>query len=245
MIKRFYLVLAFLLLPHTAMAKSDLVIAIYDKNPWLMAIGSDSPIFALYEDGKAIFWDQSQGQGKYRYLILDDQKVRDAVAVLHNLKDLAPEYPEPENDTIALPSDLATARIQFSLNNVQRSISVYGGFSENNTGVIVPSQLYKVYQYFMNHKSITAQVWYPPDVEIMVWPFEYAKNSISWPQDWPDLNSASTYKWGGDSYSIYLPYENLEAFKSLESTGDNGIAVEINGRKWAASYRIPFPHELR
>lgn len=58
MIRRIVLAaLVTLLLPAAAFAQAPgarPLIVLLEANPWLMAIGSDSPSFALYDDGTAI-----------------------------------------------------------------------------------------------------------------------------------------------------------------------------------------------
>jgi hypothetical protein len=78
----------------------------------------------------------------------------------------------------------------------------------------------------------------------MIWAYDYApEKSIVWPEKWPDINSNSTRK-RGDSYSIYLPYSEKGNYKEFIATRSEKGAVEINGKKWAVSTRIPFPHEI-
>ena len=88
-----------------------------------------------------------------------------------------------------------------------------------------------------------SQEWTPHYLEVMVWPYEYAPDtSIVWPKDWPGLNSKRSFK-REDSYSIFLDGSVLpELQKFLRKEKEKG-AVEIDGKKWAVSFRSVFPSE--
>jgi hypothetical protein len=77
----------------------------------------------------------------------------------------------------------------------------------------------------------------------MIWPYDYAPEpSIAWPKRWPGLDAPTTLK-RAESFSLFVPsaeFESLHAF--LAGRQEKG-AVEIGGKKWAASLRLPFPHE--
>jgi hypothetical protein len=85
--------------------------------------------------------------------------------------------------------------------------------------------------------------WLPPEIEVMLWPYEYAPEaSIHWPADWPGLTAASTRR-RGDSFSVFVPSSKLsELLKFIASRKERG-AVAIEGKKMAISFRFPFPGE--
>ena len=77
----------------------------------------------------------------------------------------------------------------------------------------------------------------------MIWPYEYAPEaSIVWPKNWPGLHDVSTVK-RGDSYSIFVPSADYAAVRHFLDTEKEKGAVEIGGKKWAVSIRMPFPGE--
>ena len=78
----------------------------------------------------------------------------------------------------------------------------------------------------------------------MVWPFEYSKDKpVEWPSKWPDLKNSKTHRRDDDSHSIFLPSADLLKLQTLMKKLKPTTAVRINGRKWAVSYRYPFPDE--
>lgn len=77
----------------------------------------------------------------------------------------------------------------------------------------------------------------------MLWPYEYAPDaSIRWPMEWPGLDSPQASR-RGDSYSIYLPGKSLDDLRAFLGTRREKGAVEVGGKKWAASHRYVFPSE--
>ena len=49
----------------------------------------------------------------------------------------------------------------------------------------------------------------------------------------------------GDSFSLFLPISEKEDLLAFLATRQKRGAIEIGGRKWAASLRYPFPREER
>jgi hypothetical protein len=125
---------------------------------------------------------------------------------------------------------------------------VPNGLSEKpvyRTGNTVPKALIENLVYLGSFSHPRAIHWSPAYVELMVWPYEYAREaSIVWPTEFPDIDSPSTIKRGGSSYSIYLPYSMNQELLNLLRTIKKGEALVINEKKWAFDTRVPFPHEI-
>ncbi|MBO9622650.1 MAG: hypothetical protein J7500_08050 [Sphingomonas sp.] len=122
-------------------------------------------------------------------------------------------------------------------------ISVYGSLENQSVRLKLPEAVVVSFDRLIKFSSSNARAWLPSVVEVMVWPYEYAPDrSIFWPERWPGLKAPTTRK-DGDSYSIFLPSSELPALKAFLATRKEKGAVEIDGHKWAASIRLPFPHE--
>lgn len=238
MIRRiFTAALCALFLPLAASAQQSAepkpLIVLLEANPWLMVIGSDSPSFALYDDGTAIYATEAG----YKSVKLDASE-RDALVARVQpdvVATLAGHY------NLADATDQPTEYLFVYGTGAPKVFSAYG---ELNTGA--PERLLPVvaaYDALRAFRHPNARDWVPEKIEVMIWPYEYAPEaSIIWPKDWPDLNDASTVK-RGDSYSLYLPaadYPSLVAF--LKTKKEKG-AVQIGGHKWSVAYRFPFPQE--
>lgn len=230
------ILVSMLILVSSIVRANEILISLYEYDPWKMVVGSDSPTFILYEDGTAIFWDAKQKQ--YQYTQLDNTGVVKEMGELGNLGSLESDY------SLSNWTDQPTQVISFKLGNDVKTISIYGNLrKQKEVREKAPTLLLSKFDQFIHYSKSEAKIWKPEYLEVMIWPYEYApEKSIIWPEKWPDINSGSARK-RGDSYSIYLPYDEYENFKAFIATRNEKGAVEINGKKWAVSTRIPFPHE--
>lgn len=99
-----------------------------------------------------------------------------------------------------------------------------------------------LYKKIKQYENSAAKEWFPDKFEVMFWDFDYAKKSKHWLKDFPDFNSSAAKKWREDFYSVYIDKEFYEKFKEYYLSLEQEQAVEINGKKMAISYRLPFPN---
>jgi hypothetical protein len=200
-----------------------------------MVIGSDSPAFALYSDGTAIF----RTKAGFKSTKLNQKQQANLLRPFENpgLAALAGGY-EAEEATDQPENTLLVYR-----NNEPFYISVYGSLGDKSVRAKVPSAITGAFDQLRKFRPSATQAWLPKKVEVMASPYEHAPyRSIIWPQRWPDLKNPTTRK-RGDSYSIFIASAELPALKAFLASEKEKGAVEINDRKFAASVRLPFPHE--
>lgn len=212
-------------------------VILLERNPWLMVIGSDSPAFALYEDGEAIYRTKSG----YKSVTLDPAETMalldgigfSALPALARRYDLAPNTSDMPTEVIA------------TFDGVKPSIiSVRGLLKDLGPNTVVPNAVTTAYDRLSSFTHPKARDWLPEKVEVMIWPYEYAPDrSIIWPKEWPGLDSPDTVKRGEKSYSLYVPSGMLDDVRQFLGKRRTKGAVEIGGRKWAVSLRLPFPYE--
>ena len=204
-------------------------------DPWLMVIGSDSPSFALYSDGTTIFRTKAGLQATK----LGKEQMDGVVQAFENpdLAALAGRYEatawtdQPDNNLLVYGR------------GTPFFISVYGSLADPALRSNLPAPIVRAFDRLRNFTATDAQGWLPQNVEVMVWPYEYAPDkSIAWPKRWPDLYDRTTVG-RGDSYSIFMSATELPALEAFLATRKERGAIEINGKKWAVSVRLPFPHE--
>lgn len=209
-----------------------------DQNPWLMAIGSDSPTFALYGDGTVIF----QKGEEYQSVVLKPNELRRLLSDLDlpALPAFAKHYP-------LFPGTDAHTTCIFVFEEQRASvISVYGGLRAQAARMQMPGPVVSAYDRASNFDHPGAHPWLPAKVEVMIWPYHYAPQpSIVWPAKWPGLNDATTVRRHPDEYSLFVPSSDYAELTAFLATENEKGAVEVDGRKWAASVRIPFPEEQR
>lgn len=229
-----------------AISAERLNIIMFERDPWLMVIGSDSPIFVKYSSGLTIF-QKKHGSEKAEYFSvnLNNNETTALLAKMASLNKLEKHY------SLSNYSDQPTVELHYFNEEYVKQTgalikrTIYGRLSaESKDREKAPPEFTEIYEYLTNYTHKKALPWSPAYLEVMVWPYEYAPDeSINWPSNWPDTKSESTIQ-RGESFSIFLPYSEKEKFIKFIQTRKEKGAVLINGRKWAVSTRIPFPHEI-
>lgn len=211
------------------------------SDPWRLVMGSDSPHFALYDDGTVIY----QEEGEYRTARLSPTESQQFLDELQ-LDALAPYYGgfnafEPSGRYV---TEQPIQDVLIYAGPKPIFISVYGSLKNPRTRTAIPAPIIAAYDRLSQFSHPGNQAWLPDFVEMMIWPYEYAPDtSLNWPTKWPDLKDPATVARGEDGFSLYIPsakFAELQAF--LNKRTERG-AIKINRKKWAASLRFPFPKE--
>ena len=215
------------------------LIVLTETDPWLMVIGSDIPTFALYEKGQVIYKAIENKRLIFYTLTLTQEELQKVIQSL-SISDAI--YKLQDNVeaswTTDQPSNILTLNIK-----QPKSISVYGRLDDKSEArKKTPKEFVTVYDNIKNYRNKSAKEWIPEKIEVMFWDYNYAPDKRSWLKGFPDLNSPTTIKFDKDSYCVFIDKENFDEFKKYYSSMGEKEAVEINGRKMAISYRLPFPN---
>lgn len=211
------------------------LIVLLSTDPWKMAIGSDSPAFALYSDGTVLF-RRKDDYGVVKLNQTELNALREAfsspeLTALSGYYEATDWTDQPDNNLLLYGR------------KVPLYITVYGSLDDVQVRAKLSGTILKAFDRLRNFSAPSAQPWLPREVEVMVWPYGHAPDpSIIWPKRWPALTSPTTRK-RGDLYSIFVPSSELPALRSFLAARREKGAVEIDGKKWFASIRLPFPHE--
>lgn len=210
------------------------LVVMEESDPWASVIGSDSPSFALYSDGTVIF----RTDDGFKFSRLTKSKTETVLAAFDN--------PELSRLRGYYQSDYSTDQPDNNLLVYGYGdpfyISVYGRLDNREVRSTLPRAVLRAFDQLRNFTAPNAETWLPGKVEVMVWPFENAAgNPVAWPDRWPGLDHSDTLA-RGDSYSIFVPSAELPALTTFLAAR-NRTAIEMNGRKWSAALRLPFPHE--
>ncbi len=251
--KSFLMLLALTVMASAGQAKGpEPVLVVSELNPWLTVIGSDSPMFAIYDDGQLIY--QPEGRTNERPFVRRKLMDPEATAIA-----LLGGSLETKDSDFTLSH--ATDQITTSIWTPAKQIRIYGNWrkpltpggdpasekikkSEREMWESLPAGIRGFLERVERERRMQGESWLPQSIEVMLWPYEYApEESVAWPGGWPDLMAATTRKRGEDSFSVYLPADSLAALRKLLATQKERGAVLINGRKMAAGYRLPFPGE--
>jgi hypothetical protein len=218
-------------------------IMLFITNPELLVIGSDSPSFALYENGLVIFRAQTKGV-PFLSVHLSPEDTTEIFQLLRPDPDFfnLPDHIEVDQ----LKTDQPTNAISFRRGSSFKSVRVYGNLRDNPpVRAAAPKSFVDLFDRITSYSNERATPWQPNFIEVMLWPFENsALDPASWPSQWPGLQDSRTKRRGADSYSVYLPSEHFPELKELLRSMRSGQSIRLGGREWAISYRLPFPHEI-
>ncbi|MDQ0469608.1 hypothetical protein [Labrys wisconsinensis] len=211
------------------------VLVLLRSSPRVSVIGSQSPSFALYEDNRLIYWADQ----RYKSVELSENERSNLLQTLNfsSLANLNGGY--AGSDSTDQPE---TTILVYGWKN-PFFISIYGSLDSRSVRSKIPDAVINAYDTLLSFSHPRAEEWLPADIEVMIWPYEYAPEpSIEWPSHWPGLDDRNTVK-RGDGYSIFMPSAELQALQIFLGSQRPRGAVEIGKKKWSVGVRIPFPHE--
>jgi hypothetical protein len=226
--------------PAFKWAGSQPLVLLTEYNPWAMVIGSDSPTLALYTDGTIIYWSGERRSGKYLTAMLGSSEVENLLksARLDDLDGLKACY------AIADYTDQPTNVLVVETKNGYKTIEVYGAIRQmgNIPADRMPTSLQETFRVLLAFTNPRAHDWNPPYLQVMMWPFSYAKSSLPWPEYFPGTGDKNTRQ-SAQRMDLFLPYSEVPQYKAFVSKLKPTTAVLLDGKKWAISERLPFPHE--
>lgn len=213
-----------------------------EQDPWSMVIGSDSPTFALYDDGLTIFCEKNEG---YKSVILSKQE-RDSFRIDKDFLKLKDYY------EVVSAMDQSYISLYVWGKGKQKKIDVYGGpirfekrFKKFEEDIKifrsrVPNEFLRIYDNITVFNHSKAQKWLPEKIEIMVFPNDDStEEPYPWPENWPNIKTSGTKK-REELYSVYLDSSH---YSELMKIIKENSTVFMNGHKWSIFYRFPFPNE--
>jgi len=216
------------------------VIVFTEMNPRLLVIGSDVPTFALYEKGQIIYKKVESGRTKFFEVKLSEEETQKAVYSL-GLNDSLMRLPGFIETTTK--ADQPTNELVLSFDST-KIISVYGNLRvDQKARKETPKPFLKVYDRIARYENSKAREWVPSTIEVMLSDYSNSPEvPQKWPKGWSDLKSSKTVKRSDRLYSLYLDKRHWEEFRKLLGSLKKKQAVEVNGRKFSVSYRLPFPN---
>ncbi|AMM51044.1 hypothetical protein TH61_07400 [Rufibacter sp. DG15C] len=215
------------------------MVVLTEVDPWLMVIGSDVPTFVLYENGQIIYKKVENRQVRYFTLSLSKEETQAEIYKMGFSDSLLklPSFMEANGAT-----DQPTNELILNFDTT-RTYRVYGNLRNDEARSATPKAFLTVYDYLRSFSHAKATPWMPEKIEVLVTDYSHSKEKAAqWPATWPDLKSPDTVSRNEELYSIYLPIAQFESFLKLSKSLKEKQAVEINGKKFSLSYRLPFPN---
>jgi hypothetical protein len=223
------------------------IAVLLETNPWLMVVGSDTPSFVLYEDGQVIYRKISaKKEARYLWKLLTAAELQRLKA---RLASFGPYSKGNNRIDIAEVSDQPETKLYLNFEETRLVASIYGiNFvnetrDEGRSKTPLPAELRKLYVFLSSLEFKDATEWTPKYIEAIAWNYDHAVDaSVSWPKQWPGLNSPMTIK-NSSTYSIFIPAAELKNVSTFLRIRKEKGAVEIDGKKFAVSVRRVFPSE--
>ena len=217
-----------------------------EQNPWLMVIGSDTPRVTVYDNGDVIFLKKSGDNYSMQFVNLSGPELAQLEKIWAPL--LAVKL--KRDYSLSDATDQTSAQLYLQKGDQQIAVEAYGldcgGISyaaKLESADAPPAEFYAIHKQLCNLDFTSSEPWTPKYVEVMLWDYDYAPDkSIHWPNDWPNLESDRAVK-RGDMWSIFLDGTELPKLSAFLKTRPEKGAVELGGKKWAASLRYTFPNE--
>ncbi len=229
------------LVPQASASNPQPLVLLYVRDPWRMVIGSDSPRFALYDSGLVIYASREKNPKKaFLSSTLSSAELKKLLGTL-NL-DQRLEGLDGKTIDASMATDQPNNRLCYWIDGKLRAVSVYGPLrlgSPEREGV--PKSFLEVFDALTGFRVKGAKPWLPPLIEVMIWPFEDSQLTPEpWPKKWPGLDDPLTKK-RAMVYSLFLESRHFSDFLDMRRRMKSGQAVLIGDKKWAVSYRLPFP----
>jgi hypothetical protein len=218
-----------------------------ETDPWLMVIGSDTPSFVLYEDGQVIYRKISaKKEPRYLWKLLTADELQ---SLKVKLTSFGPFHKGNNRINIAEVSDQPETKLYLDFEETKLVASIYGikfvnvTRDEGRSKTPLPAELRKLYVFLSSLEFKDAREWTPKYIEAIAWNYDHAVDaSVSWPKQWPGLNSPMTIK-KSSTYSIFIQGAELKSVSTFLGTRKEKGAIEIDGKKFAVSVRRVFPSE--
>lgn len=205
-------------------------IAVYERDPWAMVIGSEVPAVVVYDDGTVI---RKQREGR----------VEAPKALIDRVS--SELLPVAERQSIYGATDQPTTTIVVDTGKGWILRSVYGmapgcrakGRDKAATGFQSSCEALRDLKLSGEH------AYHPETLEVMLWGYEHAPGDPKpWPASLPDPPKVAPPKSGTVKHRIPGRYQSeLDAFLgSLASRQPVGF----NGHKWSVAYRVAVPGDV-
>ena len=219
------------------------LVVLYEADPWSRGtVASLSPVFALYDDGLAIYLER-QGDRVPRYATVtlsENDRAQLLASLPPGLDDLEEYY--SLFDMPHQPSNV----LHFWRNGRRKTVCVYGSIRHDpELRKNCPRPFLTTYDAVRKFKHHRAVAWRPEKVAL-----RFSEQKLTrpprrpWPTGWPDLSHPDTRQ-VSNGYVLHLDFEHLTELAALWEHPRNSHAdVEISGRQGHVTYWVPFPcHE--
>jgi hypothetical protein len=221
------------------------LIVLFERNPWLMSVGSDFPTLVVYEDGRALFVSGDRQKARVMNGHVDP---RAAVSLRDEL--VAGGFMEAAADTTcSRATDQVTVEILVRRGASWKMASAYGIGKDGSCEGRAPKAFVEAYRRLQKLGPAGAKPFEPDEIEVMIWGFEYARGEpIPWPSDVPAPPANVVPQEDGPyrprSYDHVVSARFRPQIEKLVRAMDSSKpprAMLLNGHKWTVVPRALWP----
>jgi len=220
-----------------------------ERSPWMVAVGSDTPFFALYDNGLVIYLHQSRdGEEVYVSEKLSSKqfkKLRNQLKPTKAFLNLKSEY------VTVLGSNQPRTIFYLSDGTQSKLVTVYGPVWNRYTQRLdkvegwrgpdnLPTILGRLCEKAKKYRHPKATVWVPNYFELMVHPNMFGSLPRHWPKHWPGL--ADKLAWDhGDLTSVFVPGADYEHVQNYAHEHSDVVPLRMGAS--ISTVRYVFPNE--
>jgi len=218
------------------------VIVLYEANHWTFYPHSESPVFALYDDGTVIFSNKKESgfTTDYSYEVLDSSSFYSLLKDLDYKEVLSKEE---YNNTLVNYTSQPQNYFYFFEGNNRHAYYYYGSLRKDmKSRKKASKKVVELYDKLAYYKSDNARKWTPELIELMV-QTKNGNEGVTWPDSLPDFNSSNTVKRDSIFYSLYLTPQEYKVYETLNEKKSKEDSFVINGKECFILIRYPFPEE--
>lgn len=213
------------------------LVAVYERDPWAMVIGSDVPSFVLYADGTVIL-SPITGEPPGRIV----GRTADARALSAKLFALLEN--EPVRRTLWGATDQPTTAFLIRSDKGWIQRTVYGMTAgckpSNSRAAPVPAAVRDACAAIAGLSVDARKPWAPGAFEVMLWGFEHSRGEAKpWPPAVPAPPARKPLERGVVKHRISPPHH--AALKTFLSSLAPNQAVSHAGHKWSVATRAVVP----
>ncbi|EMR03420.1 hypothetical protein [Cesiribacter andamanensis] len=225
----------------TSQAYGQPLLVLTELDPGLRVPGSDVPSFALYDSGHIIYRQQQKGGVRYYQTQLAQEQLQELIGSLGISNELL-ELPQPPSP-VSRRRPLRQTELYINLDTtVVKQVS--GNLRQDERArKAAPPAFLRVYDKLVAYADEQALEWVPEKIEVLFTDaLKPPRKTLKWPAHWPTLKSPDTIWRSEKLYSVYLDKAHYAEFLELMQQLDDSQAVEVNGKTFTVSYRLPFPN---
>ena len=216
------------------------LVVLREDEPWsLGSVASQSPVFALYDDGLVIYLERpSQRAPQYASVTLSEgERSRLLASLPPELDDLDRSY-----SLFDMPHQSANM-LHLWRQGRRKTVYVYGDVRHDpERRKMCPRTFLAAYDALRSFKHPRAETWFPKRLVLHFSEQTLMKPARQpWNAGWPDLSHPDTQR-VSNGWVLHLNFKHLDELAAMwEYAVNSHAAVEISGRQGYVTYAFPFP----